>query len=154
MPVLPTLERRPTVSGSIKGGVFYRQADINPAKTGVVVCVATFLPVRRWRDVLAFVRMSSQVEQQLLRTTGLVRYGLRADFFHRRFWTLSVWTDLDAIQAFVRGEPHQTAVARFAAWAGEGAAFVQWSSGDAAPGWEEALLRLRSPSFYYTAPAG
>lgn len=154
MSAVPTLGSHPTVSGSIKGGVFYRQADIAPAVIGVVVCVATFLPVRRWRDVVAFLRMSSQVEQQLLRTTGLVRYGVRADFFHKRFWTLSVWTDSESVKAFVRTEPHRTAVASFAAWAGEGAAFVQWSSGDAAPGWDEALLRLRNPPFFYTPPAG
>jgi quinol monooxygenase YgiN len=150
MSAVPTPRSHPTVSGSIKGGVFYRQADIHPAPPGVVVYVATFLPVRRWRDVLAFFRMASQVEQQLRGTTGVIRYGVRADVLHKRFWTLSVWTDPEAMNAFVRAEPHRTAVTRFAAWAGEGAAFVLWRSVDAPLDWDEALLRLRNPTFYYT----
>jgi hypothetical protein len=137
------------ISGSIKGGILYRHAEVAPAQPGAVVCVATFLPVRRWRDVLAFLHLSSRVEQQLLRTTGLVRYGLRADVFRKRFWTLSVWMDLNAMNAFVHTEPHRTAVARFSAWAGEGAAFVQWRKDGASVDWDDALVRLQTPTFYY-----
>jgi hypothetical protein len=113
------------------------------------LCIATFLPLRRWRDVIPFLRMSSRVERQLRETTGLARYSLRADFLHRRFWTLSVWADRAAVNAFVRSEPHATATSRFQDWAEEGAAFVQWTSPEGSINWKEAMERLKDPSFYH-----
>ena len=116
---------------------------------GRLVHIATFLPVRRWRDVLPFLIMSSRVASQAKRTPGYVAHGLKADFPRRRFWTLSVWNDRGAVNAFVRSEPHSKAVKKFKDWAGEGAAFAEWSNDNSSIDWTEAMERLKTPNFYY-----
>ena len=127
-----------------------RQVEVGRAESkGEYLCIATFLPVRRWRNVIPFLRMNSQVEKQLKQTPGLIRYSIRANFLRKRFWTFSVWADKASSNAFVRGEPHATAVRRFPEWAAEGAAFVEWTRGDGSINWKEALDRLKNPSFYY-----
>jgi hypothetical protein len=89
------------------------------------------------------------VERQLRRTEGVVRYGLKTDFPHKRFWTYSVWSSRESIGRFVVAEPHATAVKKFAEWASEGAAFVEWDNADGKVDWKEADSRLKSPTFYY-----
>ncbi len=111
--------------------------------------IATFLPIRSWFHVIPFLRMSLQIQRQLKKTDGLVRYDLRANLLHKEFWTLSVWKDRAAANAFIVTEPHATAVGKFEKWAGRGAAFVQWNSSDATIDWNEALRRLQNPTFYY-----
>lgn len=80
------------------------------------ICGATFLWVRRWRDVIPFLRMSSGVQRQLKETPGLVRYALRARFLRKRYWTYSVWTDRASLDAFLQAEPHRTAMSRLSQW--------------------------------------
>ncbi len=138
------------VSASIKGGILYRQASVTPAPAGEAVWIATFLPVRRWRDVIAFMRGAARVEEQLHRTPGLMAYGVRADLLRKQFWTLSAWTDRDAVNTFVRTDPHLTLVARFADWAGAGGAFVEWRGARMPLDWDDALVRLKNPTFSYT----
>jgi len=93
--------------------------------------------------------MSGRVERQLRKTEGVVRYGLRTDLPHKRFWTFSVWKNPQAIGAFVAAEPHATAVKKFGEWAGEGAAFVDWIGADGKIDWAEASHRLNTPKYYY-----
>ncbi|HEV2139502.1 MAG TPA: hypothetical protein VGR53_11765 [Nitrososphaerales archaeon] len=86
--------------------------EVSPADFGEFTSVATYLPVGRWRHVIVFFRRSGLVERQLRKTEGVVRYGLKTDFLHKRFWTYSVWKDRKAIGFFVTTEPHATAVKR------------------------------------------
>ena len=123
--------------------------EVNPADSKEFISVITYLPVKKWGDVIAFFRMSSRVEQQLRRTEGLVRYGLKADFLHKKFWTYSVWKNAEAISPFVSTEPHATAVKKFAEWSAEGAAFSQWNNTDGKIDWAEGDHRLKTPTFYY-----
>jgi hypothetical protein len=111
--------------------------------------IATYLPVGRWRHVIAFLRLTGRVERQLRGNDGVVRYGLKTDLLHKRFWTYSVWKNHKAVVQFVDAEPHATAVKKFAEWAGEGASFVEWSNADGKVDWEEADKRLENPTFYY-----
>lgn len=117
------------------------------------LCIATFLPVRRWRDVVPFIRLSMKIESQLKQTPALVRYGLKTNLPRKHFWTLSVWNGRIDMRDFIEAEPHQTAVRSFEQWAGPGAAFVEWESSKLAFTWGEALERLKNPTFYYR-PAG
>jgi hypothetical protein len=89
------------------------------------------------------------VERQLRESEGLVRYGLRTDLPHKRFWTYSVWNSRQGIGPFVAAQPHATAVEMFAHWAGKGAAFVEWTNADGKVDWDEADRRLKDPTFYY-----
>ena len=112
------------------------------------ICGATFLWVRRWRDVIPFLRTSSGVQKQLKESSGLVRYGLRTRFLRKRYWTYSVWEDQASLDAFLRAEPHATAMKKLSRWVRPGdAAFVTWESSDDSINWEEGLDRLsNSPS--------
>lgn len=143
-------DRRPVTVGFARG-VLVKHVDVAPLGAQEYVCVATFLPVRRWRDVIPFLWASRRVEAQLRSARGLVRYGLRAEVFRRRFWTVSVWRDHEAVDNFVRTDPHWRAVEQFARWADEGAAFVRWHSPVAVLSWDEALARLRTPTFVFAA---
>jgi hypothetical protein len=46
-------------------------------------------------------------------------------------------------------EPHATAVRKFIEWAGEGSAFVEWTSPNNTIDWSEALKKLEKPTYYY-----
>ncbi len=113
------------------------------------LCVATFLPVRGWMNVIPFLQMSSRIQEQLGRSEGVVRYGVRTDIPRKRFWTLSVWTDEKLMRTFVKAEPHLAAIKKFESWAGEGASFVEYTSTTGEIDWEEAENRLKNPTFYF-----
>jgi hypothetical protein len=127
----------------------HRLVEVNPADAAEFTSVATYLPVRKWQYVIPFLRLSFRIEQQLRRTDGIVRYGLRTNLFRKKFWTYSVWKDPKAIPPFVAAEPHATAVRKFSEWAAEGAAFSQWQNDDGKVDWEEAERRLKNPTYYY-----
>ncbi len=114
--------------------------------SGPFVAGATFLPIGRWRDVIAASRLSSRVERQLKSSPGIVSYSLAVNLVHRHFWTYSLWVDRDAMVTFTRAEPHSVAVRRHEDWAGDGALFVEWEAADAKLNWSEAFARLRPPS--------
>ncbi len=113
------------------------------------LCVATRLHLKRWRDLPAFLRMTWAVRRQARSSPGLAASGVKARFLRREFWTFSIWKDRGSMQAFVKAEPHATAVRRFERWAGEGTAFVEWASGSPRVDWREAQERMRNPTFRY-----
>jgi len=123
-------------------------SEVNPPTGPDFVSVATFLPVRRWADVVPFLRMSSKVSEQLKRSEA-VRFGLKTDLLHKRFWTVSVWEDMESMRRFASAEPHATAVRKFAIWAGKGAAFVEWKNEDGSIDWDDGMKRLDKPTFYF-----
>jgi hypothetical protein len=67
--------------------------------------------------------------------------------FRKRFWTVSLWTTQSARDAFIRAEPHATAIRRFPDWAAEGTAFVEWTSDTVQIDWNEVQERLKHPTF-------
>jgi hypothetical protein len=72
----------------------------------VYVMMASHLPLKRIRSTGRFVRAVARVRKQLASAEGLVGYTLRAKPLARDYWTLSVWADRSALQAFMRTEPH------------------------------------------------
>lgn len=126
------------------------KSEVNPPKGSNFVSVATFLPVRRWVDVIPFLRTSSRISEQL-KKSEVVRFGLKTNLPRKRFWTLSVWPDRDSMRRFVAAEPHATATRKFAKWGGQGAAFVEWTNNDGSIDWMDAMRRLKTPTRYYNA---
>jgi quinol monooxygenase YgiN len=76
------------------------------------VVMASKLPLRRTRSVLGFLRDTLAIRRQLASADGLVGYALDADLLHRTFWTFSVWTDQDHLDAFASSDPHRAIIAR------------------------------------------
>jgi len=117
------------------------------------VAIATYVPIARWRDVPKAARLSGRVEAQIKKAPGAISYSLAVNPLRRQFWTCSVWADRAFAEAFTSAEPHATAVARFAEWAGEGAAFVEWQATSPRLEWSEAFERLETPTRYYAGPS-
>src|SRR5919112_5873010 len=111
--------------------------------------VATFLPLKGWRYMVQFQLMTSKVLKQAKQSPGMVDYAVKADFPKMRFWTLSIWKDRDSMRQFVMAEPHITAMKKFEEWAGDGSAFVDWTSSSISIDSEEAMRRLQNPTFYH-----
>jgi hypothetical protein len=111
--------------------------------------VATFLPLKGWRYMIPFQLMTSKVLKQAKQSDGIVDYAVKANFPKKHFWTLSIWKDRDSMRHFVMAEPHATAMKKFEEWAGDGSAFVEWTSSSISTDGEVAMRRLQNPSFYY-----
>jgi quinol monooxygenase YgiN len=129
----------------------HRESEVHPVQLAEYFCVATYLPVRSFASVVPFLRLSSSIERQLHESEGSVRYAVRTDIPRKHFWTLSVWTSREAMRAFVGKEPHLTAIRKFGSWAGEGAAFAEYSSKTGAIDWEEATRQMLKPTRYFKA---
>ncbi len=100
------------------------------------------LPLKRFRDLGAFLLYTWRIQGQLRRTPGLLGYSLRAHIRKRQFWTLSVWEGEAALHQFVVEHPHgqvMTALrkkmdqTRFVRWSTRGSEFP--------PRWREAFAR-------------
>lgn len=98
-------------------------AAVEPDREYVVM--ATRL-LSRHRYIPAFVRSTQAIWPGLTRSDGLLGYSLSADVTRRTFCTLSVWRDGDAVEAFVRSEPHTMVVAKTRPWMVD-STFVTWT---------------------------
>lgn len=74
------------------------------------LALATFLPLRPSKTRREFLRWAGAVQKQLRGTQGVVGYTLRAKFLRRRFYTVSIWEDREALRAFVDEPPHAEAM--------------------------------------------
>jgi heme-degrading monooxygenase HmoA len=83
------------------------------------------------------------IRQQVLRADGAVGVSLNTAL-PRTFFTLSAWRDRDALEAFVRSEPHLSSMRRHRPAMAD-ARFVFWSTTaeNLPPSWTEAQRRLR-----------
>ena len=129
--------------------IMQNDLDSDPQTQEKFIHVATFLPLKGWRYMVQFQLMTSRVLKQAKQSHGIVNYAVKADFPKMRFWTLSIWKDRGSMRQFVMAEPHITAMKKFEEWAGDGSAFVDWTSSSSSIDWEEAMRRLQNPTFYY-----
>ena len=74
--------------------------------------MASRLEVRSLRHVPHFFATSIALWKQARRSPGALGVTLKADLTRRTFWTLSAWTDHEAIAAYARAEPHASATTR------------------------------------------
>ena len=109
------------------------------------VVMASHLPLRSITSTPRFFRAVAAIRKQLRGAEGLVGYTLRAKPLARRYWTLSVWTDRSALEAFMRTPPHVGVMGSLKPFMAT-TKFVQWqiTAADGRPSWSEALERLAS----------
>lgn len=101
----------------------------------------TRLRVRSFRFVPAFVWHAMRSARQAQRSTGILGIDLVRES-KLTFWTVTAWTDEDAMRAFMMAPPHRKAMARLPEWCDE-AAVVHWEQKEAKlPDWHEAHRRL------------
>ena len=107
------------------------------------LALLSYLPLNRYRMIPQFLRYSSEVRAQLKESDGLVGYSLLAQLFRRRFWTLSVWRDEQALMDFVRKLPHRKVMGDLQGHMGK-TEFARWkiSSSSIPSSWKEALKRI------------
>jgi heme-degrading monooxygenase HmoA len=108
-----------------------------------VVLMASLLRLDSVRRVPGFVRAAMAIRQQVLRADGAVGVALNTAL-PRTFFTLSAWRDRDALNAFVRSEPHVSSMRRYRPAMAD-ARFVFWRTtpDSLPPSWSEAQRRLR-----------
>ncbi|MGY6501992.1 MAG: DUF3291 domain-containing protein [Acidimicrobiales bacterium] len=111
---------------------------------GEVTVLASRLDLRRHRDVPGFLRAAMGLHRRLGDAPGSIGLTLRAEPLRRRFWTLSAWTDDDAVRAYVSRPEHRAVMERFGP-AMAGSQFATWRApGAERPTWAEAQVRLTS----------
>ncbi|SRR5713101_1815182 len=78
----------------------------SPDPNGEFVALLSYLPLKSYWRVPSFFIYSAKVARQLASAQGLLGYSFLARPLSKRFWTLSVWKDEPALQAFVKDPPH------------------------------------------------
>ena len=115
--------------------------EMEPGREYVVM--ASHLPLRSLTSTVRFFRAVAAIRKQLRSAEGLVGYTLRAKPLARKYWTLSVWNDRDALAQFMRTPPHIGIMSSLKPLMAP-TRFVQWqiTAGDGRPSWSDALERL------------
>jgi hypothetical protein len=107
------------------------------------LALISFLPVRHFRAIPKFFRLTSEIQRQLRTAPGLIGYSLEAQPLARKFWTLSVWRDQRSLMEFVRQMPHSRIRQELATYLGK-SQFAQWQvqAQDIPPDWNSAKARI------------
>jgi hypothetical protein len=105
--------------------------------------LASSIPPKSMRSTFALFTGARAVRKQLAGTDGVIGFSLLAEPFAKRYATLSVWRDEDALCAFAKAPPHDQLMVELAP-AMDGPKFVRWTirGVDGVPTWDEALRRL------------
>lgn len=77
-----------------------------PADGHQLHVMTTNLPLTRFRDVPRFLRWTIRIRTQLKSAPGCVGFTMDAKPFTKTFWTLSAWSDEQAMERFVRSGAH------------------------------------------------
>lgn len=106
------------------------------------LALLSYLPLRTYSKIPAFIRYSLQVQQQMRKTPGVIGYSMRAKILSRDFWTVSVWEDDRALMEFVRTAPHGEVMKSIAPHMGA-TRFTRWKLRGSAvpPTWHDAMKR-------------
>ena len=113
---------------------------VDPSREYLVLL--SYLPLRKYSKIPAFLRYTLQIQGQLRRTAGATGYSMRAKVLSRKFWTLSVWESERALMDFVRNVPHGDVMESLAAHMGA-TKFTRWKLPGSAlpPYWDDAIRR-------------
>jgi hypothetical protein len=118
-----------------------RLADPDPDRDYVVM--ASRLPLRRYRNIMAFLRATRAIRNQLAAAEGVVGYTLDAKPLRKTFWTLSAWESDEALERFSRADPHRSRIADIRTHMLP-TTFVRWSvvGRELPPKWTDARRRV------------
>lgn len=109
------------------------------------LAVATDIPPLRVASTGRWFRGAQEVKAQLRETAGVVGFSLLASPLRKRYLTLSVWTDEEALGRFTAASDHgrlarelgsEMAPTRFARWTFPGS--------EGRPHWREGIHRLEA----------
>ena len=107
------------------------------------VVTITRLPLRSHRRIPRITRATVGIVRQLSRSEGLVGYALNAKLIRKTFWTMSAWTDPEALRAFARSEAHVRAMAALSPYMnGPRIETFTVSGSELPPDWSSAADRL------------
>ncbi len=120
---------------------WFRISTVDPGTELTVM--ASRLPLRHYRHIPGFLRWTLRMRGQLSDAPGLVGYSLDAHLFRKTFWTLSAWTGQEAMEVFVRTDPHRTGMETIRPHMGR-SSFVFWTvtAGDLPLKWSDARRRM------------
>jgi hypothetical protein len=90
-------------------------------------CLASELPLNRYRDIPRFLLWTLRIRKQLKEATGLVGYSLKADLLHKTFATLSAWETPKHMMSFVQSGVHKQMLADMKGRLGS-SKFVEWQA--------------------------
>jgi quinol monooxygenase YgiN len=118
-----------------------RLADADP--DGDYVIMASRLPLRRYRNIVGFLRATRAIRAQLAAAEGVVGYTLDAKPLRKTFWTLSAWESDEALDRFARTDPHRSRIADIRPHMLP-TTFVRWSlpGKELPPKWAQARRRV------------
>jgi hypothetical protein len=106
-----------------------------------VTVMASRLDLSSRSSVPLFLYLSLGAFVQVLRTPGVAGAGLKAEPLKGRFWTLSSWTDKDAIGAYSTSEPHRSTVNKLKPRMAGSRFLVYQVTGK--PDWKDAIARIK-----------
>jgi hypothetical protein len=112
-------------------------------RMALVVATRTVLPVRY---IPAFLWGCLLCSFQARRTPGHITEALAVSPRRMSFWTLSVWADSAAMNAFRNSGAHAKFLPRLPRWAREGATTAWQTSDDRLPTWAEAQSQFEQRS--------
>lgn len=103
----------------------------------------SYLPLKRYLKLPAFLRYTLQIERQLKTANGLIGYSLQAELLKKRFWTLSVWLDEQSLMNFVLKIPHDEVMKSLAGHMDQ-TKFTRWklNGWELPPDWADAKRRM------------
>jgi hypothetical protein len=112
------------------------------SKEEVVVMASLFQLDSVWRTP-GFLRAAMAIRKQVLAADGALGVALNTALRRRTFFTLSAWRDRNALNTFVRCEPHLSTMRRYHP-AMNDARFVFWNTtaDKLPPRWSEAQEQL------------
>lgn len=107
------------------------------------LALLSHLPLKQYRNIPLFIRLSRETQQQLETTQALIGYSLQAQIVARKFWTLSAWEDEPALMRFVHRPPHSEIMDALAPHMGR-TVFIRWTVGSAQLplNWRDAMKRF------------
>ena len=105
--------------------------------------LASSIPPKSVSSTWSMFRGSRTIRRQLLTTDGVLGFSMLAEPMRKKYATLSVWHDEEALGAFAGTSPHAELMTEFAPLMHE-PRFVRWTiaGADGPPSWNHALIRL------------